>query len=79
MSTSIKKSPFTKDFEELTKLDKEKIKRHFIYEVLFNDQTLNENLWVQIKNKRQELQNNKREYEKVRRQSSKWKLARLQQ
>ena len=76
MSIKIKRSRFAKTFQELTDLDIEKIKSHFIYEVLFQNLPLSENSWLKIQDKWQELQNNKTEYEKVRRQSSKWKLAR---
>ena len=76
MSIKIKRSRFTKSFQELNYVDKEKIKSSFIYEVLFKDLPITEETWLKIQAKWQELQNNKTEYERVRRQSSKWKLAR---
>ena len=76
MSIKIKRSHLTKTFLELTNIDKDKIKSHFIYEVLFKDVPLSENSWHEIQNKWLELQNNKKEYERVRRQSTIWKEAR---
>ena len=61
-----------KSFSLLTEKDLEKIKKHFIYEIMYPDFEITEDLWEKIK----VIKNNKTEYYRLYRQTDGWKKAR---
>ena len=63
---------WNKSFSLLTNKDFEKIKKHFIYEIMYPDFPITEDLWKKIKI----IKENKTEYYRLYRQTDKWKKAR---
>lgn len=63
---------WNKSFSLLSEKDFKKIKEHFIYEIMYPDFIINEDLWEKIKI----IKNNKTEYYRLYRQTESWKKAR---